>query len=123
MENYENARQRNPADYLKIFFRRKWLFLAPVFIGVVISIAACFLLPPTYESSTVILVEEEKIINPLIQGLAVSTSVAQRMRTLREQILSWSSLVELTKKLDLAKNVKNQLEYENLIKGLRQIRK
>ncbi|MBU2541272.1 MAG: hypothetical protein KJ593_05160 [Candidatus Omnitrophica bacterium] len=119
MENYENAKQRNPADYLKILFRRKWLFITPIFAGLVISITLAFTLPPTYESSTVILVEEEKIINPLIQGLAVSTSVAQRMRTLREQILSWSSLVELAKKLDLAKNVKNQLEYENLIKSLR----
>lgn len=119
MENQEFIKYRNPIEYLKVFFRRKWLFISPVFIGLVLSILACFLLPPTYESSTVILVEEEKIINPLIQGLAVSTSVAQRMRTLKEQILSWDSLTQLIKKLDLAKDVTNQSQFEALIAKLR----
>lgn len=119
MDTQEFVKYRNPVEYLKIFFRRKWLFMSPVFIGFVLSVIACFLLPPTYESSTVILVQEEKIINPLIQGLAVSTSVAQRMRTLKEQILSWRSLVELTKKLNLANEVKSQGQFENLIENLR----
>ena len=115
----ETTRYRSPLEYARIFFRRKWFFITPLFIALVASIVACFTLPPTYESSTVILVEEEKIINPLIKDLAVATSVAQRMRTIKEQILSWKSLVELTQKLNLAKDVKNQLQFENLIKGLR----
>ncbi|MEW6009272.1 MAG: GNVR domain-containing protein [Candidatus Omnitrophota bacterium] len=119
MENHGFIKNRNPVEYLKIFFRRKWLFISPIFLGLVISILACFLLPPTYQSSTVILVEEEKIINPLIRGLAVSTSVADRIRTLREQILSWNSLVTLTKKLNLAKNVQSQGDFEGLILKLR----
>jgi uncharacterized protein involved in exopolysaccharide biosynthesis len=119
MENQEFIKSRNPAEYLKIFFRRRWMFIAPVFIGLVLSIIACFLLPPTFESSTVIIVEEEKIINPLIQGLAVSTNVIQRMQTIREILLGWNSLVELTKKLNLAKDVQTQLQFENLIMGLR----
>ncbi len=119
MESQEFVKYRSPVEYLKIFFRRKWLFITPVFIGLVLSIVIGFLMPPTYESSTVILVEEEKIINPLIQGLAVSTSVAQRMRTLKEQILSWRSLVKLTKKLNLARDIKNQAQFEELIKRLR----
>ncbi|OGX15249.1 MAG: hypothetical protein A2166_00495 [Omnitrophica WOR_2 bacterium RBG_13_41_10] len=119
MENQEFIKNRNPVEYLKIFFRRKWLFLSPIFIGFVISLIACFLLPPTYESSTVILVEEEKMINPLIQGLAISTTLVDRMRTLKEQILSWNSLVALTKRLDLAKNVDSQSGFESLINSLR----
>ena len=119
MENQEFVKNRSPLEVLKVLFRRKWLFITPVFLGVVLSIIACFTLPPTFESSTVILVEEEKIINPLIEGLAVSTSVAERIRTLREQILSWNSLVTLTKKLDLAKDVQSQAQFEGLILGLR----
>jgi uncharacterized protein involved in exopolysaccharide biosynthesis len=115
----ENINNRSPLEYARVIFRRKWYFVAPLFAGLVISIIACFLLPPTYESSTVILVEEEKIINPLIKDLAVSTSVAQRMRTLQEQILSWKSLVKLTQKLNLAKDANNQMQFEKLILGLR----
>lgn len=119
MENQEFSRFQNPAEYLKIFFRRKWLFIAPVFVCLVSSIVLCFMLPPTYESNTLILVEEEKIINPLIQGLAVSTTAAQRMQNIKEQILGWNSLVELTKKLNLAQNIGSQAAFEGLIMDLR----
>lgn len=119
MENQEVTRTRSPIDYLKIFFRRKWFLITPVFACFVLGIAAAYLLPPTYESSTIILVEEEKIINPLIQNLAVSTTAAQRMQSIREILLGWNSLVELAKKLDLAKDARTQLQYENLILELR----
>lgn len=119
MENQEAITQHNPMDYLKVFFRRKWLFIAPTFFGLVFGIMASFLLPPGYESSTTILVEEEKIINPLIQNLAISTTAAQRMQTIKEIIMGWSSLVELSRKLDLAKDVQNQMQFERLILNLR----
>jgi uncharacterized protein involved in exopolysaccharide biosynthesis len=119
MEIKEFIKKRNPLDYLKIFFRRKWLFITPVFIGLVLSIMAAFLLPPTFQSSTVILVEEEKSINPLMEGLAVATTTVQRMINIREQILGWESLVELTKKLNLGNDVRTQHDFEQLILGLR----
>jgi len=119
MENQEFIRYRNPVEYLKVIFRRKWFFIIPSFIGLVLGIIACFLLPKSFESYTVILVQEEKLLNPLIQGLAVSTSVNQRMATIKEQLLGWHSLVELTKKLNLAQNISNQADFEDLILKLR----
>ncbi len=105
--------------YLKLFFRRKWLFIAPLFAGVVLGISAALIMPPTYESKAVILVEEQRTINPLIQDLAVSTSFAQRLQSIREQILSWNNLSDLIKKLNLDKQVNNALEYEELVAELR----
>jgi uncharacterized protein involved in exopolysaccharide biosynthesis len=119
MEIQESTSHQNPMSYLKIFFRRKWLIITPAFIGVVLGITACFIVPPTYESNTLIIVEEEKIINPLIQGLAVSTSASQRMEAIKERILGWNSLTELSKKLNLASNLKTQAQLEGLITGLR----
>lgn len=112
--------QRSPLHYVKVFFRRKQLFLTPVLLGLFAGIAAGFLLPKTYESSTVILVEEGRVLNPLIQGLAISTSLAERLKTLREQILSWDRLVRLVKKLELSKGIHSQYEYERLILDLRE---
>ena len=102
MEEQETTTSKHPAEYLKIFFRRKWLVITPVFLGLVAGIVACFLLPRTWVSTAIILVEEEKIINPIIQNLAVSTTAAQRMQSIREILLGWTSLVELTEKLNLA---------------------
>src|SRR4030043_457521 len=101
MENLELVKNRHPMEYLKIFFRRKWLFIAPVFAGLVLSVVVCFVLPPRYESTTMILIEEEKTINPLIKDLAVSSTAAERMENIKEIILGWNSLAELAKKLNL----------------------
>ncbi len=119
MENTENLQTRSPADYLKIFFRNKWLIVAAAWVGLVIGIVFSFILPPKYQSSAVILVQEEKSINPLMQGLAVSSSVEDRMKTIKEQLLGWNSLVSLTKKLNLDKQVSSQKDFEKLILGLR----
>jgi len=113
------AIQRKPMDYLSIVFKRKWLIIVPIFIATSIGIIAANTLPKIYESSTLVLVEEGKVINPLIQGLAVSTSMAQRLGILREQILGWDRVNQLITELDLAKDVKTQEEFEDLVKELR----
>ena len=119
MENSESGRIYSHVDYLKIFFRRKWLIITPAYIGLVVGIIAALLMPRVWQSYTTILIEEPKIINPLIQDLAISTTAAQRMQSIKEILLGWNSMVELTKKLDLAKNITTQLEFENLIMRLR----
>lgn len=119
MENQTNSKFQNPLSYLKLFFRRKWLFIGPLFAGLVFGIAASFVSNPAYESKAVILVEEQRTINPLIQDLAVSTSFAQRLQAIREEILSWNNLADLVKKLNLDSKVQNAADYEGLIAELR----
>jgi uncharacterized protein involved in exopolysaccharide biosynthesis len=122
MENEEfiSVRYRNILECLKAFFRRKWLFIISIYVGLVVGIMACFMLPQRWKSSTCILVEEEKIINPLIQNLAVSTTAAQRLDSIREVLLSWTSLTELTKRLHLDKGVRDKVGFEKLIVQLRE---
>ncbi len=108
-----------PIRYAKIFFRRKWLLLIPAVIGIVAGIVIGALLPKTYQSYSVVMIEEEKTLNPLISGLAVSADVVSRMRNIREQILGWNSLVQLVERLHLAKDVKSQYDFEQLVLDLR----
>jgi len=111
--------QKKPLDYLKVFFRRKWFIIIPTLIGLIAGIVAVNVLPRVYQASTLVLVEEGRVINPLIEGLAVSTSVAQRLTILREQILGWDRINQLISKLGLANNVRSQKEFEGLVKHLR----
>ncbi|MFA6320549.1 MAG: GNVR domain-containing protein [Candidatus Omnitrophota bacterium] len=115
----KSMKQLNPVDYLKVLFRRKWLIIIPVFIGMVGGIMMGNILPKMYRSSTLILVEEGKVLNPLMQGIAVSTSVAQRLNMLREQILGWDRMMQLIKNLQLDKDIKSQPDFEALVKKLR----
>ncbi len=113
------TKQLKPIDYVKTMFRRKWFIIIPTVIGLVGGLIAGNVLPKIYESSTLILIEEGRIINPLIRGIAVSTSIAQRTAVLREQIVGWDRLLQLIKTLNLAKDVRTQLQFEELIKKLR----
>ena len=118
MTNFDD-KQVSPLSYLKVFFRRRDFLLIPAFAGLILGICSGMLLPKQYRSATTILVEEGKTDNPLFDHLAVSTTVRQRMVGIKESILGWNSLVELVKRLDLAKNVKSKVEFENLVLGIR----
>jgi len=111
--------QRKPIDYVKIVFRRKWLLIIPIIIGTTGGIIAANTLPKLYRASTLILVEEGRIINPLVKDLAVSTSTAQRLNVLREQILGWDRINQLISSLNLAKDIRTQLQFEDLVRSLR----
>ena len=119
MTDIEQESSVNPMNYLKIFFRRKELVIIPAFIGLILGICTGIILPKKYLSSTILLVEEGKTDNPLFQELAVSSTISQRMNSIRESMLGWYSMLKLVERLDLAKDVKTQQEFENLILGIR----
>lgn len=115
----ENMPDINWQDYLRIFLRRRWFFLLPLIIVFTITVIASFFLPKSYEAKAVILVEEGKVLNPLLKNLAVSTTVGERLHLLREEILSWPRVVQLVEELDLNKNKNSPLEFEKLIADIR----
>jgi len=117
--NSQTILEKKPIDYLKMIFRRKWLLIIPIVAGIVGGIIVANLLPKMYRGSTLILVEEGRIINPLVKDLAVSTSTAQRLSVLREQILGWDRINQLITTLNLAKDVRTQFQFEELVKNLR----
>lgn len=115
----ENKQEINWQDYLHIFLRRKWLFIIPFLVILSATIVISFFLPKVYEAKAIILVEEGKMINPLLKNLAVSSSVGERLHMLKEEILSWPRMVQLVEEMGLNKNKNNPLEFEKLITDTR----
>lgn len=107
-------------DYLAIVFRRRLFFAVPCALIVAVTLIAGLFLPKIYRSETVLLIEDQKVINPLMHGLAISTPVADRLRTLREELLSWTSLSRLTHELGMSRKTQHPLLFEKLIKRLQQ---
>ncbi|MBI4342616.1 MAG: hypothetical protein HY599_04560 [Candidatus Omnitrophica bacterium] len=105
-------------DYLAVVLRRRWFFIVPAVVIVMGALISGMFLPRIYRAETVMLIEEEGVMNPLIQGLAVSTPVAYRLRTLREELLGWTSLSRLVHELSMDKHAGSPLAFERLIKGL-----
>jgi len=106
-------------EYYYMVVRHKfWLFISTIVCFFIATVLA-FALPKVYRAETVLLVQDEKLLNPLIAGLAISPSTASRMRTLKEELLAWQRLTLLVEKLKLDDRVKNPVGYEKLIKHLR----
>jgi len=105
-------------DYLAIILRRRWFFAIPCATIVVVAMVVGLFLPKIYRAETIMLVDEPNASNPLVQGLAALTPVGQRMRTLREELLSWTSLSRLVNELKLDKRAKNPIAFEGLVKHL-----
>ena len=99
--------------------RRRCLFLAIFVLITTISIFYSYMAPKKYSASATILVEKDKVINPLIQGSAGVQSPTERLTTIRQLILSRSRLTQVVKKLDLDLNIKTPLEFEMLIEEMR----
>lgn len=90
-------------DYLAVLWRRKVWFFIPFLSGILISIFLVLTLPKIYRSSTLILVEAQKVPESFVKS-AVSGSVEGRLSTIRQQILSRSLLQKMIDKYGLYQN-------------------
>lgn len=77
-----------------ILWQRKWFVLPPAVVVAVGSVAAAFLLPRSYESSAVLLVQSQNLPGGVANGL-VDDVIDRRIAKIRQQLLSRPDLVEL----------------------------
>lgn len=98
--------------------QRKWLLIIPVIILFLAGILAAFLLPTSYRSSSVLLVESPQI---LIAGTDESSNEAinQRVAKVRQQVLSRPDLIEMIQRLDLYANERASKPLSQIIEKLR----
>ena len=73
MEEFEEQKATRGLDeYWGIVSRRKWWILGPLFFGWLLVFASAWVLPPTYTSESVILVEEPKVPRQLCRAQRAS---------------------------------------------------
>lgn len=82
------------ADYLDVLKKRKWIVLVWLVIGLVGAGIAFLLLPKVYRSSTLILVESQKVPTDYIKPMAVDT-IEERLIAIQQQILSRTLLQKI----------------------------
>lgn len=113
-------------DYLQIIFHRRWFFVMPFVIVFFTATIGSFFLPKYYKSSILVLVEEEKPVNPLatkempyISPTGQPPTLSEQLKTLTEKMLSYTHLLVLAKTLGLDKGVTDQVSYDKLLMGIR----
>ncbi len=103
-----------PKDYLQLLLRRKWeIMLTTLLIGILGAGVARFL-PNAYRATTVIMVEPHKVPDNFVAP-TVSASVADRLATLKQQVLSTTNLSEVMDEMKLYSTLRDHRSQEELV--------
>lgn len=86
--------------YLGIVKRRHIHFLIPLFLGWIVVWAASWVLPPKYESTTLILVEQPTMPKDYVTP-NVTDDLQERMQSITQQILSRTNLLHIIDQYNL----------------------
>ena len=86
---------------LKYAWNKRWWLLGVHVLSASVALSAFYLSPARYKSTTTIRVSPDSVINPLTQGLAVSSSMENLASTLRQEVLSRKHLEDVIARLDL----------------------
>ena len=104
--------------FFTIFKRRKWDFILTA-AGFFIAIAiVTFAWPPTYRSTSTILIEEQEI--PKEYVLSTVTGYAeQRLQSINQRIMSYTRLLEIINRFNLYEDLKSKWTTEEIVEKMR----
>ena len=101
-------------DYLALLRRRKTLILMVAASFLAASAALAFLLPAVYRSTATILIEEQEIPPDLVRS-AIATYADQRIETIKQQVLSRSTLWHIVEQYGLYKDLRKRNPTEEIL--------
>lgn len=101
-------------DYLALLRRRKSLILMVAASLLAASAALAFLLPAVYRSTATILIEEQEIPPDLVRS-AIATYADQRIETIKQQVLSRSTLWHIVEQYGLYKDLRKRNPTEEIL--------
>ena len=90
----------SPADAFRALWPYKWVTLALALVGGALVYGYSLFLPDMYAATTLVLVEDPGVPQGYVRS-TVTVSMASRLRTLEEQILSRTALEEIMLRFDL----------------------
>jgi succinoglycan biosynthesis transport protein ExoP len=76
----------DPLDYVSAFNRRKWWFMVPVAVSIVVGLLLVWLLPRSYQSTATIGVSTPRVAANMVGGAIVDR--AERTRAIAQQLRS-----------------------------------
>jgi polysaccharide chain length determinant protein (PEP-CTERM system associated) len=114
----EEERNMTLKDFLEIARRRKKAIILPA-LGI-FAIAACvaFLIPPTYRSTSTILIEDQEIPRDYVMS-TVTSYAEQRLESINQRIMSSTRLLEVIKRFNLYADLMRKETIEEVIEKMR----
>ena len=114
---FQAQAQIKPEYIIDVLLRGRWFLIVPLCITLTIGLAMTLTANKTYEASTLILVQPQRVPTNYVQSV-VSSSISERISTISQQILSRSNLEQIIEQFGLFEDAPT-MYLEDKIDGLR----
>ena len=114
----QGQKQLQIEDYIEIIFRRKWFIIIPFAVSILGVILAIYFVPRTYKSSTMILVEHQKVPESYVTS-TVTVDITERLNTITQQVMSRTRLESVINEFGLYKESRDKGTSEELVEFMR----
>jgi uncharacterized protein involved in exopolysaccharide biosynthesis len=98
--------------------RRRWQFLAPFFCGWALVWGASWLIPSTYRSGTLILVEQPSVSAKYVES-NIDSDIQHQLDSITQQILSRTRLLRIIDSLGLYAQERKHKSPDDLVEVMR----
>jgi polysaccharide chain length determinant protein (PEP-CTERM system associated) len=112
------GKKYTPEDVVRILWRGKWLIALPFMICALAAAGIAYSLPNQYRSQTLVLVVPQRVPEAYVRS-TVTTRIEERVRSIREQILSRSRLERIIEEFNLYAEERRNEPMEDVIERMR----
>ena len=105
-------------DVIEIILRRKWFIIISFILSVIGTILALIFIPPLYKSTTLILVEPQKVPEDYVKP-TVTVDINDRVNTITQQVMSRTRLESIMKEFDLYKESRDKRTSDEVVDLMR----
>src|ERR1700722_127970 len=106
------------SDIKGIVRRRRWQFLAPFFCGWLLVWGASWVIPSTYRSGTLILVEQPSVPEKFVES-NINSDIKHQLVNITQQILSRTRLLKIIDTLGLYSKDRKHKSPDDLVEVMR----
>src|SRR6266542_1945421 len=105
-------------DYLEILHKRHWIVTVCLLVGLLGAGIVFLMTPKVYRSSTLILIESQKVPTDLVKPVTADT-IEERLISIQQQILSRTLLQKVIDEFNLYKDDLKSKSVEDVIEDMR----
>ncbi len=106
------------AHFLEILKRRKWAFILPALLTILTVAVIAIALPPIYQSTSTILIEQQDIPTDFIRA-TVTTYAEQQLQIINEKVMTTTKLLEIINRFNLYKDLRDTKTTDEIVDKMR----
>ena len=102
--------------YVQLILRKKVLFVLSAVVIITAFVIAAYAMPKQYAAKSTVFIERN-VISALVEGLAITPSMEERLRVLAYSMKSRSHLMKVIEALDIDLRVTNKAAIEEIVRA------